>query len=117
VFAIRDVPEGTNVFEGDTNEMRDIHPNELDPNYITPEIKQLYDDFCVMKKSKLKGPTNFNNLTVAWYLNHSTTPNVKCDDDYNFISNRLIKKGEEVTSDYTTYDERPLNFTPCSASD
>ena len=113
VFAILDIPEGTNIFKGDTNEMRDIDEREL--NGLPPEIKQLYDDFCVRKGGNLKGPTNFNNLTVGWYLNHSETPNVKCDEDFDFIAIREIKKDEEITANYLTYDERrPLNFTPCS---
>lgn len=59
---------------------------------------------------EINGPTNFNNLTVGWYLNHSDTSNVRCDEDYNFISNRLIKKREELTVDYTTYDDRQGDF-------
>jgi len=112
VFAILDIPTGTNVFVGDINEMHDIDENDL--NYVQAEIKQLYDDFCVRKGGKLKGPSNFNNLTVGWYLNHSDTPNVRCDEHFDFISTQLIKKGEELTADYTTYDERPLNFSPCA---
>lgn len=110
VFAISDIPEGTNIFAGDTNEMREIEKYDLD--YVQPEIQKLYEDFCVWKDGKIKGPKNFNNLTVGWYLNHSDTPNVKCNDEYDFIATRIIKKGEELTADYRTYDDRPLNFTP-----
>jgi hypothetical protein len=113
VFAILDIPAGTNIFEGDTNEMHDI--DERDLNGVPPEIRQLYYDFCVRKGDKFKGPSNFNNLTVGWYLNHSDAPNVKCDENFDFIAIREIKKDEEITADYLTYDERrPLNFTPCS---
>jgi hypothetical protein len=109
VFAIRDIPEGTNVFAGDDNEIREIDKNDF--ANVQPEIKKLYEDFCVWQDGKVKGPSNFNNLTVGWYLNHSDTPNV------DFIATREIKMREELTADYTKYDERPLNFTPCSASD
>jgi len=115
VFAIRDIPEGTNVFAGDTNEMREIDENDI--SHVQPEIRQLYEDFCVWKDATIKGPSNFNNLTVGWYLNYSDTPNVKCDEKFDFIAMRCIKKGEELTADYTKYDDRPLNFTPCSGSD
>ena len=54
--------------------------------------------------------TNFNNMTLAWHLNHSDTPNVLCDPQYNFITTRKINKGEEILADYRTYDNRPLNF-------
>jgi hypothetical protein len=115
VFAIRDIPEGTNVFAGDTNEMREIDKNDF--AHVHPEIRQLYEDFCVWKDGKIKGPSNFNNLTVGWYLNHSDAPNVRCDEHFDFIALRSIEKGEEVTADYTKYDDRPLNFTPCSGSE
>jgi hypothetical protein len=115
VFAILEIPEGRNVFDGDSGQLRDIDDSDL--NDIPLEIRQLYDDFCLRKGGRLKGPSNFNNLTVGWYLNHSDTPNVRCDEHFDFIATRLIKKGEELTADYRTYDERPLNFTPCSGSD
>jgi SET domain len=108
VFAIRDIPEGTNVFETDTNEMHEIDRKDL--KHLEPEIKRLYEDFCVWKGGKIFGPTNFNNLTVAWHLNHSATPNMQCDEEYNFISIRPITKGEELTVDYRTYDDRPIDF-------
>ena len=63
VFAILDIPEGTNVFAGDTNKVREI--DRIDLSYVQPEIRQLYEDFCVWKDGKIKGPTNFNNLTVG----------------------------------------------------
>jgi hypothetical protein len=106
VFAIRDIPAGANVFAGDDNEMREIDPNDLIG--IEPEIKKLYCDFCVFKDGKIKGPTNFNNLTVGWYLNHSDEPNVLCGSDYDFFTARDIKKGEELTVNYSTYDDRPV---------
>ena len=35
-------------------------------------------------------------MTVSWYLNHSTQPNVRCDRNFVFYSLRHIKAGEEV---------------------
>jgi uncharacterized protein len=91
VFAIRDIPEGTNVFAGDDNEMREIDKNDF--ANVQPEIKQLYEDFCVWQDGKVKGPSNFNNLTVGWYLNHSDVQNVRCDEHFDFITTREIRKG------------------------
>jgi len=96
--------------------MREI--DEEDFRCVSLDIKQLYDDFCVLKDGTLRGPSNFNNLTVRWYLNHSDTPNVRCDvNNFDFFSTRLIRKDEEITANYRSYDERGLNFTPCSDSD
>jgi uncharacterized protein len=105
VFAILNIPAGKNVFEGDAGGMMEIDRNDL--RNLEPEIRRLYCDFCVFKDGKIKGPTNFNNLTVGWYLNHSSEPNVRCDEKYDFISLRDIKKNEELTVDYSKYDDRP----------
>ena len=105
VFAIRDIPAGTNVFAGDKSEMRDIDATEF--SGLEAEVRKLYCDFCVFKDGKIKGPTSFNNLTVGWYLNHSSKPNVLCSGDYDFFAAREIRKGEELTVDYSTYDDRP----------
>jgi SET domain-containing protein len=70
-------------------------------------IRQLYDQFCLIKdKGRTYGcPKSFNLMTVAWYLNHSDTPNVGCDKSYNFFSLRDIREGEELTADYRSYNE------------
>ncbi|PYJ84527.1 MAG: hypothetical protein DME22_12480 [Verrucomicrobia bacterium] len=79
VFAIRDIPKGTKIFPDDDSEL--IWGETYGP------------------------PNSFNLMTVAWYLNHSKTPNVGCDKDYTFFALRDIKKGEELTADYHTYNE------------
>jgi hypothetical protein len=45
------------------------------------------------------------DLTVSWYLNSSSRPNVGCDKHCRFFALRDIKCGEEVTVDYRTYNE------------
>ena len=101
VIALRLIPKGTYVFPGDDDELLWINKSVLIG--LPKEIKKLYKDFCV-KKGKLNGcPKNFNKMTPAWYLKHSSEPNVGCDDEYNFYSLRNIKKGEELTVDYKTY--------------
>jgi hypothetical protein len=92
--------EGTNVFSGDNNVMRYIDKNEF--ANVQPEIAQLYKDFCVWKDGKIKGPSNFNNLTVGWYLNHSMTPNVRYDEnsgDFIAISRHSPNSGVFAAKD------------------
>jgi hypothetical protein len=106
VFAICDIPKGTNIFSNDECEM--VWVDEADIGNIDSELKRLYDDFCVIKNGKYGCPKNFNMLTVGWYLNESKdNPNVLCTDDYDFIALRNIKKGEEITIDYSKYSEYP----------
>ncbi len=106
VFAICNIPKGTNIFGNDECEM--VWIDEDDIGNIDSELKRLYDDFCVIKNGKYGCPKNFNMLTVGWYLNESKdNPNVLCTGDYDFIALRNIKKGEEITIDYSKYSEYP----------
>jgi SET domain-containing protein len=103
VFAIRDIPKGTYVFSGDNDEM--VWVKASGTNHLEKEVKKLYRDFCVSRDGKYGCPKNFNLLTPAWYLNHSKKPNMTADKNYDFYSTRRIKKGEELTVDYETYND------------
>jgi hypothetical protein len=105
VFAIKYIPKGTEIFAGDDSELVWLESRELDG--LPTNIRQLYDDFCVIKdKGRHYGcPKNFNCMTVGWYLNHSKNPNVESDDQFNFLAKRDISEGEELTVDYDTYNE------------
>jgi len=106
VFAIRDIPKGTNIFADDHSKMVWIDKQRLKD--LDPEMKRLYEDFAVRKGQKYGCPDSFNNLTPAWYLNESKEhPNVQCTSDYEFLTLQDIKKGEELTVDYSTYSDEP----------
>jgi len=107
VLAIRDIPKGTKIFPDDDSELIWKKKSALKLNELPEEIGRLYNQFCLIKdKGETYGsPKSFNLMTVAWYLNHSKTPNVGCDKDYTFFALRDIKKGEELTADYHTYNE------------
>jgi hypothetical protein len=105
VFAIRDIRKGAAIFYGDDDEIVWIDRSRL--RGLPREVRRLYEDFCVIvDKGRTYGcPTNFNRLTVAWYLNASARPNVVCGKDYRFFARRDIKAGEELTVDYSAYNE------------
>jgi hypothetical protein len=110
VFAIRRIKKGTLIFSDDNQEIKWIKSEDL--RKLPPEIRRLYDDFCIIKDDgKTYGcPSSFNQLTVSWYLNeqrHPQKPNVECRDDYMFYALRDIAVGEELTVDYLTYSEKP----------
>jgi hypothetical protein len=107
VFAIRDIPKGTNIFSDDRSGMVWIKGDEIEKK--SGEIRRLYDDFCVIKDSKYGCPEGFNNLTVSWYINEPAAgqrSNVVCSRKYDFVAARDIQAGEELTVDYSTYSER-----------
>jgi hypothetical protein len=110
VFAIRKIPKGVEIFAGDSGpEMEERDVRILDG--LDAAWRGLYEDFCVFEDGKMFCPRNFNGLTVGWYLNHSTVPNVRCDKEkgYIFVALRDINKDDELTVDYSTYSDLPPN--------
>jgi hypothetical protein len=105
VFAIRKIRRGTDIFPGDNDEIVWVHRTRL--RGLPRGVRKLYEDFCIItdKGRRYGCPTNFNRLTVAWYLNSSEHPNVVCGKDYRFFAKRDIRAGEELTVDYSTYNE------------
>ena len=105
VFSIRSIKKGTRIFPDDKAKLQWLGLEQL--SHLPKEVRSLYDDFCIIKDGgTLYGcPKSFNNLTVSWYLNASKTPNVGCDKNYNFYALRAIKPGEELTVDYSTYNQ------------
>lgn len=107
VFAIRDIPKGTRIFDDDRSEMVWLKSSEIEGK--SGEIRRLYNDFCVIKNGNYGCPKGFNNLTLSWYINEPAAgqgPNVVCCDKYDFVAARDILAGEELTVDYSTYSEK-----------
>jgi SET domain-containing protein len=49
-----------------------------------------------------------NVIHLNGYLNHSTTPNMRTRNGYDFITLRKILAGEELTVDYRTFGAKEL---------
>jgi hypothetical protein len=105
VFAIKKIKKGTPVFLADNDEM--VWINESSVLKTLGEVRKLYEDFAVIKGKRYGCPSNFNRLTMSWYLNDSKTPNLRCNDDYEFLALSDIEPGEELTVDYSTYSDAP----------
>ncbi len=105
VFAIRNIPKSAQIFYGDNDRIVWVSKRKL--KRLSPELRRLYGDFSIIKdRGETYGcPVNFNGLTVPWYLNSSSRPNVGCDKRYRFFALRDIKSGEELTVTYNTYNE------------
>jgi len=106
VFAIRDIPKGIKIFLGQHDEkwytfkMSDLKD-------LPPEVLEMVDDFFVVEKDQTVSipASGLNGIDVSFYPNSSRKPNMKTiDDGFTFVSLRKIKKGEELTVDYGTYD-------------
>lgn len=105
VVAIRDIPAGTNPFIGSNNpEAYTCTQKEL--SNLHPEVLRMIEDFLpVNKDGTIDIPVNgLNSLDISFFLNTSKSPNVATSDGVFFKTARDIKKGEELTADYSTYD-------------
>jgi hypothetical protein len=110
VFATKGIRKGTALFKGEPEEMAWLDKSAL--SRLPQVTRKLYDDFAVIKtdsegKTRYGCPPSFNRLTVSWFLNHSSKPNVRCDKNFNFFALHDITTGEELTVNYSTYSERP----------
>lgn len=104
VFAIRKIPKGTKLFDAN-EELIWIDESEIDE--LPPNLRQLYDDFCIIKDGLYGCPHDFNNLTMGWYLNDSITPNILVDENYDMWAIRDIAEGEELTIDSSRFSKQP----------
>jgi SET domain-containing protein len=110
VIAIKDIPKGTNPFKNLSNKKDTIitlYNNNLQE--IDSNVVKLVKDFFGSNGSYdvlYEGP---NYINISYYMNHSTKPNVGIvpsnKNEYcDFITNTLIRKGEELTINYNDYN-------------
>lgn len=104
VFAIRHIPKGTLLFDP---EEEIVWIDERQLRKLPRSLRDMYDDFCIIKDGRYGCPRNFNRLTMSWYLNDSASPNVLVDGDYNMWAARDIDEGEELTIDSSRFSEQP----------
>jgi hypothetical protein len=106
VFAIRQIPEGMNIFANDRVGIVWIEKEHLADAGLTQAERSLYEDFAIHKGDSFGCPVNFHNLTPGWYLNEPAPghePNVASDAQFNFFALRDIAPGEELTIRYTDF--------------
>lgn len=106
VFAVRSIPRWTNPFGllpkyARPAAMR-VAAHELDdlPVKLADTLRALF----VPTDGEMYIPTSGLNIVhLTAYLNHSTQPNLRTIDGFNFFTRRRIREGEELTVDYRTY--------------
>jgi len=105
VFTTSPIRKGKNV---------DIYPIDdykfVDEKEAPESERFFFDTFCVVTVvDGVKGywaPKDFRQMSLAWYLNHSKSPNLAMrDGGETFWASRDIAAGEEVTIDYADLDE------------
>lgn len=105
IFAIRDIPKGTNIFQG-IHEQRHFLFKLAEFKKLDPGIRKMINDFFFLNDDGMISVPEYglNGMDISFFLNESKTPNVKTiDGGMHFVAARKIKKGEELTSYYQTY--------------
>ena len=106
VFAVRDIPKRKNPFEtlpkyASVGYVR-VTEEELDG--LPPKLSELIRALFIPTHGMMHLPNHgMNVVRLNCYLNHSTKPNMRTRDGYNFITLRKIMTDEELTVDYRTY--------------
>jgi hypothetical protein len=109
VFAIRPIPEGTDIFANDGVPMVWVSKAVLEQSELTEAEQAFYHDFGINRGDYVGCPANFHNLTPGWYLNEPAPgeqANVGTDSSLAFIARRDIAQGEELTIRYQSFSDR-----------
>jgi hypothetical protein len=111
VFAIRDIPRNRNPFRTLPKYATTgfVRATEEDLAAVPPRLAALIRALFVPTSGKMYVPTSgLNIIYLDTYINHSLHPNLRTKDGERFVTNRLIREGEELTVDYRTYGARIL---------
>jgi len=107
VFAIRDIPTGTDPFGG-IKKTKWIEFNISELKNLGKETLEMIDGFYVIEKDGkvLINEGGLNEMNISFFLNNNPGSfNLKTTDGGNtFVTIRKIKKGEELSIAYSTYD-------------
>ncbi len=107
IFAIKEIPAGIDPFHGTTTPGHITFTSEqLD--VLHPNVKRLVQDLFVFKNGVYYVPDNgLAQIDLPYYINHSNQSNLRVLTDSNtFETKRIILEGEELTADYSTYNDK-----------
>ena len=108
VFACEAIKAGTNVFAADQREIHWVPASVLEDPSLSPFQRALYHDFAIRRGDQLGCPTNFNLLSVGWYVNEPASgeePNLTATAAFDLVSIRVIEAGEELTVRYSSFPQ------------
>jgi SET domain-containing protein len=109
VICIRPIAKGINPMqEKMVCEFSEVPVAEIDALNLPLAVRQLVVDMCPENDGVYDVPSQgLNSIGIAWYLNHSDTPNME-ERDGEFFAILDIAEGEELTANYLTYGELNL---------
>jgi len=113
VIAIKDIPKGIDPFKS----LFPYHEKSIkltgdDVKGLDKPVQKIIRDFFGSGKDSSADVLYYgpNYMNVSFYMNHSDKPNVdiksvKGYEYLRFVTNKKIKKGEELTINYKDYDK------------
>jgi hypothetical protein len=98
VYAVRRLPKDQIIAEAAKFDEKFVAWSEFKKLDLATQSK--VKRFCNLTPEGYFAPPDFNQLTIAFYLNHSCSYSVGFNDLGDFITTRPIAKGEELFLDY-----------------
>lgn len=114
VFAIRDIPNNTRVFETIAEPGFYVESSEIENDDLRYMLESYY---CQPDVGIVFYPMLFDGMpkSVASYVNHACDANVRVDmESLDYYSTKMIENGTEITFDYRQacdYDDILLNYS------
>lgn len=98
VFAVTQIRKGEKLDTlFDDDKIRWVSKEEYRSIEVSQELKE---NFSIKFEEGYSMPMDFNRICVGWYLNHSDSPNLHFNDEYDYFAARDINPGEELFIDY-----------------
>ena len=100
VFAIKDIPKGAKPLVS-LLKIKEFSFSKKEINKLPASVKKEVRMFCYYDKDEYLIPSiGLNAMNMAFYMNHSKTPNVKYLKNNDIVALRKIKANEELFFDY-----------------
>lgn len=99
VFAIRNIPQGTQLTDYYGGEFKSYSVSEREFELIRPEIAELIKQQTIFEPEMYRFDSPNSHQILEVFMNHSEEPNSD-----GKITLRDIKAGEEITKDYSVFE-------------
>jgi SET domain-containing protein len=109
VFAVRDIPKGVKPLIS-LLKIKEFSLSKKEISKLPESVKKEIRMFCYYDKDKYLIPSiGLNSMNMAFYMNHSKTPNTKYLKNNEIVALKKIKANEELFFDYDlAFDEKHI---------